>query len=142
MYCSLYDAMPVYQGPNGSRKTACNLAVSIKMTNFADDFNTPNSNNKMKKQRFNPTKPLVFRHFSHKSYALFACLGKVVIIGVLSVSTLKHAKADGISVRTELADDSLKRAPIGLDEVTITGSRAPLTAAEAARMVTVSAATR
>lgn len=137
MYCSLYDAMPVYQGPNGSRKTACNLAVSIKMTNFADDFNTLNSNNKMKKQRFNPTKPLVFRHFSHKSYALFACLGKVVIIGVLSVSTLKHAKADGISVRTELADDSLKRAPIGLDEVTITGSRAPLTAAEAARMVTV-----
>ena len=91
----------------------------------------------MKKQRFNPTTPLRFTHFTHKSYALFACLGKVVIIGVLSVSTLKHAKADGISVRTELADDSLKRAPIGLDEVTVTGSRAPLTAAEAARMVTI-----
>ena len=91
----------------------------------------------MKKQRFNPITPLRFTHFTHKSYALFACLGKVVIIGVLSVSTLKHAKADGISVRTELADDSLKRAPIGLDEVTVTGSRAPLTAAEAARMVTI-----
>ena len=91
----------------------------------------------MKKQGFNLRKPLRFKHFSNKSYALFSCLGKVVLIGVLSVSTLKNAKADGISIRLDLAEDSLEHAQVRLDEVIVTGSRAPLTAAEAAKMVTI-----
>ena len=40
-----------------------------------------------------------FKHFTRKGYALFACLGKEVIVGTLSVATLTHAKADGISAK-------------------------------------------
>lgn len=81
--------------------------------------------------------PMKFRHFTRKGYALFACLGKVVVIGTLSVATVSHAKAEGMSTR-ELPSDTI---PTGrdtmLDEVSVTGSRAPLTRSQAARMVTV-----
>ena len=39
----------------------------------------------MYKPLFNQRKALRFRHFSRKGYALFACMGRVVTIGVLSV---------------------------------------------------------
>ena len=45
----------------------------------------------MYKTLFNQRKALRFRHFSRKGYALFACLGRVVTIGVLSVATLRAA---------------------------------------------------
>ena len=41
--------------------------------------------------------PMKFKHFTRTGYALFACLGKEVIVGTLSVATLTYAKADGIS---------------------------------------------
>ncbi len=80
-----------------------------------------------------------FKHFTRKGYALFACLGKEVIIGTLSVATLTHAKADGMSTKQNLTDrDSVRtHSEIALDEVRVTGSRAPLTRKQAARMVTV-----
>lgn len=83
--------------------------------------------------------PMKFKHFTRKGYALFACLGKEVIVGTLSVATLTHAKAEGISTRLGLAEaDSVKtHSEIALDEVRVTGSRAPLTRKQAARMVTV-----
>ena len=62
----------------------------------------------MKKQRFNKRERLLFKHFTNKGYALFSCLGKEVIIGVLSVSTLTYAKADGISTQTALADAGMR----------------------------------
>ena len=49
--------------------------------------------NIMYKALFNQRMALRFRHFSRKGYALFACLGRVVTIGVLSVATLRAAAA-------------------------------------------------
>lgn len=78
-----------------------------------------------------------FKHFSHKGYALFACMGRVVVIGTLSVATLQHSKAESMSVRPELTTDSLSRNELKLDEVVVTGSRAPLTESESAKIVSV-----
>lgn len=91
----------------------------------------------MKKINFNKRQTIRFKHFSRRGYALFSCLGKEVIVGTLSVATLTHAKADGISTRPTLAEDSLNRQELKLDEVVITGSRAPLTALQSAKIVSV-----
>ena len=80
---------------------------------------------------------LRFKQFSRKNYSLFACLGREVIICTLSVATLTHAKANGISIIDAAADDSLNRQELRLDEVVVTGARAPLTQGEAAKLVTV-----
>ena len=80
-----------------------------------------------------------FKHFSNRPYALFACMGKVVLVGTLSVATLQHAKANGISTRVELADSTSlsSEKTTMLDGVDVTGSRAPLTNGQAARIVNV-----
>lgn len=80
---------------------------------------------------------LRFKHFTRKGYALFSSLGKEVLISTLSVTTLTYAKADGISVCEPLAADSLGRQEVKLDEVVVTGSRAPLTALQSAKIVSV-----
>lgn len=80
-----------------------------------------------------------FRRFGRKGYSLFASLGREVLIGTLSVVTLSHAKADGVSVEP-LRDDTVAvrtDREMTLGEVSITGTRAPLTRSQAARMVTV-----
>lgn len=82
-------------------------------------------------------KSLRFSHFSRKGYALFSVLGREVLIGTLSVATLSHAKAESISIMPEVAADSLTRSELKLDEVVVTGSRAPLTQAEVAKIVSV-----
>ena len=99
----------------------------------------------MYKPLFNQRKALRFRQFTRKRWALFACLGRVVTIGVLSVATLRSAAVtmtDTLSVAGGSAasntDDGLttdKEAT--LDDVEVTGSRAPLALGQAARMVTV-----
>lgn len=94
----------------------------------------------MKKTVFNKrATALVFTQFSRKSYSLFSCLGKVVLIGTLSVPTLTYAKANGISTHTEKVDSSEQHVDkvVALGDVEITGSRAPLALGQAARMVTV-----
>ena len=95
----------------------------------------------MYKPLFNQRKALRFRHFSRKGYALFACLGRVVTIGVLSVATLQSASAasDDFSSTMEATDDNHQKVDkeAVLDDVEVTGSRAPLALAQAARMVTV-----
>lgn len=91
----------------------------------------------MQQKHFCERKALRFKHFSHKGYALFAVAGREVLIGTLSVATLSHAKADGFSVKTEATGDSLQRSELKLDEVVVTGSRAPLTLAESAKIVSV-----
>lgn len=80
-----------------------------------------------------------FKHFSRKGYSLFACLGKEVLIGTLSVAVLANAKADGISTKVEKADSSLTAGErtVMLGGVDVTASRAPLTASQTARIVTV-----
>ena len=91
----------------------------------------------MYKSIFNKREVLRFRQFSNKGYALFSCLGKEVVVGTLSVTTLTYAKADGISIRTELAEKDQPHYEVTLDDVEVAGSRAPLALGQAARMVTV-----
>jgi iron complex outermembrane receptor protein len=91
----------------------------------------------MQQKHFCERKALRFKHFSRKGYALFSVMGREVLIGTLSVATLSHAKADGISINVEATGDSLQRSELKLDEVVVTGSRAPLTLAESAKIVSV-----
>ncbi len=92
----------------------------------------------MKYNLFNKRSKLVFKHFNRKGFSLFAALGKEVLIGVLSVATLHNAKANGIATRPlPAATDSLKIGEQHLDEVLITGSRAPLTAVQSAKIVEI-----
>ena len=91
----------------------------------------------MQKTTFEQRGSICFKHFARKGYALFSCLGREVVIGTLSVATLSYARAEGVSVHTEKADDTLQRTELKLDEVVVTGSRAPLTQAEAAKIVSV-----
>ena len=101
-------------------------------------------NNMKYKTLFNQRKALRFRQFTRKGYALFACLGRVVTIGVLSVATLRAAAVttpDTLSVvgalATNTTDDDSPDKEATLDGVEVTGSRAPLALGQAARMVTV-----
>ena len=48
----------------------------------------------MYRQRFNSMQALRFKHFTRRSYALFSCIGREVLICTLSVATLTYAKAD------------------------------------------------
>lgn len=91
----------------------------------------------MSKKTFNKRSALRFTHFTRHGYALFSCLGKEVLVGTLSVATLTYAKADGISTKPSLVLDSLGHQEVKLDEVQITGSRAPLTALQSAKIVAV-----
>ena len=91
----------------------------------------------MYKPIFNKREVIVFRQFKRKGYALFACLGREVIISVLSVATLSAAKAASISDETWRADTTQTTKEVWLGDVGVTGSRAPLTQSQAARMVTV-----
>ena len=93
----------------------------------------------MYKPTFEKRSVLKFKHFSNHGYSLFAVLGKEVLIGVLSVATLQHATAKGISVNAEKAemDSVVTNRGVMMDEVSVTGTRAPLTVSQQARMVTV-----
>ncbi len=91
----------------------------------------------MYKSIFNKREVLRFKQFSNKGYSLFSCLGREVIVGTLSVATLTYAKADGVSIRTDLTEKDQPQYEVVLDDVEVSGSRAPLALGQAARMVTV-----
>lgn len=76
-----------------------------------------------------------FRHFSNSSYAVFRSLNVQVNIGVLAVAMLTFAHVDSAFAQTENKQQSDKL--VELEEVEVTGTRVPLTVAQAARMVTV-----
>ena len=82
---------------------------------------------------------LVFRHFGNKGYSLFACLGREVVCSVLSVATLTYASAESVATDPVVTDSTATTTAreMMLEEVGVTGSRAPLTRSQAARMVTV-----
>ena len=63
----------------------------------------------------------------------------MVVVGVLSVATLSKSHAEGVGVKPVIDNDTTDKTDreLTLDEVSVTGSRAPLTRAQAARMVTV-----
>ena len=93
----------------------------------------------MYKPQFNKRHVLVFHQFGNKGWSLFSCLGREVVCSVLSVSTLTYASAESVSTNPVTADSVATKTAreLTLDEVSVTGSRAPLTKSQAARMVTV-----
>ena len=93
----------------------------------------------MYKPLFNKRRVLVFHQFKNKGWALFGCLGREVVCSVLSVATLTYASAESVSTKPVVTDSAAVSTPreLLLDEVSVTGSRAPLTRSQAARMVTV-----
>jgi len=93
----------------------------------------------MYKPQFNKRRVLVFHQFGNKGWSLFSCLGREVVCSVLSVSTLTYASAESVSTHPVTADSMATHTAreLMLDEVSVTGSRAPLTKSQAARMVTV-----
>ncbi len=96
----------------------------------------------MYKTLFNKREVLVFRQFKRKGWALFACLGREVVVSVLSVATLSSACAATLSGEVSLGGtqtDTTRTTALEvcLDDVGVTGSRAPLAQSQAARMVTV-----
>ena len=94
----------------------------------------------MYKPTINLKRPvLVFHQFGNKGYSLFACLGREVVCSVLSVATLTYASAESVSTDPVVTDSAamMTASERMLDEVCVTGSRAPLTKSQAARMVTV-----
>lgn len=82
---------------------------------------------------------MTFKHFCRKGYALFACHGKEVRIGVLAITMLTFANSDCFSAQTEPADTTQVKTnrELTLGEVVVTGSRAPMTVSQSARLVTV-----
>ena len=93
----------------------------------------------MYKPIFNKRQVLVFRQFGNKGYSLFSCLGREVVCSVLSVATLTYASAESVSTDPVVTDSTATTTAreMMLEEVSVTGSRAPLTKSQAARMVTV-----
>lgn len=93
----------------------------------------------MYKPIFNKRKRLKFTHFTNKGHALFSVLGKEVIVGMLSVATLTHANAEGISTKVEKADSSLCKGgkAYELDVVSVTASKVPMTEEQSPKIVTV-----
>lgn len=83
---------------------------------------------------------VTFHNFSRKGYALFSCLHKEVRIGVLAAATLATA-SQALAVghqpstleQTEQNEDDVEC----LSEVTVSGSLAPLTQLQSARIVSV-----
>lgn len=100
-------------------------------------------------QTINHHERICFRRFGRKGYSLFAVLGKEVIISVLSVATLSHASAESISVKTlpsptddndeelTLVDDSAALRDVALPGMEIVGTRIPMPAEKAVRLVQV-----
>ena len=124
-----------FAGDKSSKKLEVTLQEKKVFCTFALFF----TKKEMYKPVFNPRNVLKFTHFTRKGYALFACLGREVIIGVLSVATLETATATSLSDETDkvTTDSTLSSRQVMLDEVSVTGTRAPLTQRQQARMVTV-----
>ena len=93
----------------------------------------------MYKSIFNKRSNLKFKRFSNKGYALFAVLGREVLVGTLSVATLSYAKAEGVSIEAAKADSSFYKSgkAYELDAVSITASRAPMTVEQSPKIVSV-----
>ena len=93
----------------------------------------------MYKTIFNKHNSLKFNRFSNKGYALFSVLGREVLVGALSVATLSHAKAEGVSTEGTKVDSTLYKGgkAYELDAVSVTGSRAPMTVEQSPKIVSV-----
>ncbi|MGI6231813.1 MAG: TonB-dependent receptor plug domain-containing protein [Prevotella sp.] len=82
---------------------------------------------------------LKFKRFKNKGWALFSVLGREVLVGTLSVTTLTYAKASGMSTKMEAvnSDSTIVASEYELEQVEVTATRAPLTQSRQARVVSV-----
>ncbi len=90
----------------------------------------------MFKNQKTKAKSVCWKHYDHKGYSAFASMGKQIRIGVLSVATLGTicpARAEQ-ETHAVVAGEPDERE---LQEVTVTGTMAPLTQLQSARMVSV-----
>ncbi len=84
--------------------------------------------------------PITFHHYGRKGYSIFNSLKREVRIGVLTIATLSTATLEKVEAATptqrpnieDFADDEESMA-----EVTVTGTMAPLTQLQSARIVSV-----
>ena len=84
------------------------------------------------------TAVITWRQFSNKGYSAFASLHRQICIGILSVATLGVAAA--AHAQTNATPSFEKKKVVEeeeLDEVTVSGTMAPLTQLQSARIVTV-----
>lgn len=92
------------------------------------------------KQTQKPT-PVIWRRFANKGYSAFASLKREVSIGVLSIATLgiaAQAEASLSNACMHFTDDSeQEEKELDMDAVTVTGTMAPLTQLQSARIVNV-----
>ncbi len=88
----------------------------------------------MKQNKITESKTFRWKQFNRKSYAVFCSLRKFHI-GVLAVSTLVAVPVEKMVAQNREMPAQIKE--YELEELEVTGSRAPLKLNEAARMVTV-----
>lgn len=92
----------------------------------------------MKKQQKSASRITVFRQYSYKRYAAFASLKQQVRIGVLSIVTLSTVTLEKVNAQPQAQQPTVETDDEhNMDEVVVSGTLAPLTALQSARMVTV-----
>ena len=119
----------------GNHYVASHFFVYLHPETATKRLRKPNNNNMNKKQT-RGCSVATWKQYSHKGYSAFASMGRLVRIGVLSVATLStvtpvEAETEGMATSTTNGDAKT------LDEVQITGSIAPLTQLQSARIVSV-----
>ena len=92
----------------------------------------------MYKTIFNKRNSLKFNRFSNKT-THSSQFWEEVLVGALSVATLSHAKAAGVSTEGAKVDSTLYKGgkAYELDAVSVTGSRAPMTVSSHLKIVSV-----
>ena len=85
-------------------------------------------------------KAITWKQFANKGYCAFASLGREVRIGVLSIATLGvAAQAEATTSTTKMLNTETEEVEDEkeMSEVTVSGTMAPLTLLQSARIVTV-----
>ncbi|MCR5574377.1 MAG: TonB-dependent receptor [Bacteroidaceae bacterium] len=77
-----------------------------------------------------------FRQFQNRAYAAFQSLKVEVTIGVLAITTLTFASPDTATAQV-VTNHQTQESLYELEEVEVTGSRAPITLGQSARLITV-----
>lgn len=95
----------------------------------------------MKQWQSHEPKAFRFRRFDRTGYAAFRSMHKVVNIGVVAATTLLFALPDTAQAQNTVGKgqtpEEKESAPIELDEVQVTASRAPIALGQATKIVTV-----
>ena len=92
-----------------------------------------------KKQK-NEVRIVTFHHYTRKGWNVFSSLKREVRIGVLSVATLSTANLQKVEAATPTLKDHMEqtvRDEENMAELTVSGSMAPLTQLQSARIVSV-----